>query len=147
MKYQVNNNEQNIFKHKIIFGLKILSLVFFSVFLFGFIEMQKDVWKAPVASKKLINPVKDKEASIKRATRIYRSRCAVCHGKTGLGDGPGGKALDPKPESLKTALIQHQTDGELFWKISNGRNDMIKWEPILSKQQRWDLVNYIRSLK
>jgi len=122
-------------------------LIILSFFLFGFIGLQKDVWKAPDKAKKLKNPTANMEASVQSGKKLFRSRCAVCHGKTGLGDGPGGKALVPQPESLKTPLVQNQTDGEIFWKISNGRNDMIKWEPILTEQQRWDLVNFIRSMK
>ncbi len=127
--------------------MKNLSIILISIFLFGFIGVQKDIWKAPEEAKKLKNPTVNMDISVQSGKKLYRSRCAVCHGKTGLGDGPGGKALVPQPESLKTPLVQNQTDGELFWKISNGRNDMIKWEPILSEQQRWDLVNYIRSIK
>jgi len=126
---------------------KNLLIILLSLFLFGFIGVQKDIWKAPEESKKLKNPTTNFENSVIRGKKIYRSRCAVCHGRTGLGDGPGGKALVPKPESLLTPLVLNQTDGELFWKISNGRNDMIKWDPILSEQQRWDLVNYIRKMK
>ena len=126
---------------------KHILIVLLSLFLFGFIGIQKDIWKAPEESKKLKNPTTNFEKSVIRGKKIYRSRCAVCHGKTGLGDGPGGKALVPKPKSLLTPLVLNQTDGELFWKISNGRNDMIKWEPILSEQQRWDLVNYMRKMK
>jgi len=126
---------------------KLLFLSLISVFLFGFIGFQQDIWKAPEAAKKIKNPTTDKDQSVLRGKKLFRSRCAVCHGRTGLGDGPGGKALVPQPESLLTPLVQNQTDGEIFWKISNGRNDMIKWEPILSEQQRWDLVNFIRTLK
>jgi len=126
---------------------KLLTLGLVSIFLFGFIGLQQDIWKAPEAAKKIKNPTKDKVQSSLRGKKLFRSRCAVCHGRTGLGDGPGGKALVPQPESLLTPLVQNQTDGEIFWKISNGRNDMIKWEPILSEQQRWDLVNFIRTLK
>jgi len=121
--------------------------IILSFSLFGFIGLQKDIWKAPEESKKLKNPTVNMDTSVLIGKKLYRSRCAVCHGRTGLGDGPGGKALVPQPESLKTPLVQNQTDGEIFWKISNGRNDMIKWEPILTEQQRWDLVNFIRTMK
>jgi len=121
--------------------------IILSFFLFGFIGLQKDIWKAPEQAKKLKNPTTNMKSSVESGKKLYRSRCAVCHGKTGIGDGPGGKALVPQPESLKTPLVQNQTDGEIFWKISNGRNDMIKWEPILTEQQRWDLVNFIRTMK
>jgi mono/diheme cytochrome c family protein len=131
-------------KNLYIKNIVILSLSFV---LLGFIGLQKDIWKAPEAAKKIVNPTTDKVTSALKGKKLYRSRCAVCHGVKGLGDGPGGKALVPKPESLKTNLIQNQTDGELFWKITNGRNDMIKWGPILTETQRWDLVNYVRTLK
>ena len=126
---------------------KNLLIILLSLFLFGFIGIQEDIWKAPEESKKLKNTTTNFEESVVRGKKIYRSRCAVCHGRKGLGDGPGGKALVPKPESLLTPLVLNQTDGEIYWKISNGRNDMIKWDPILSEQQRWDLVNYIRKMK
>ena len=126
---------------------KLLLTTIISIFLFGFIGMQEDVWKAPEAAKKIKNPVPKDANSIAQGKHIFRSRCAVCHGLNGHGDGPGAKALTPKPKDLSLPLIQNQTDGEIFWKISKGRNDMIKWEPILSEKQRWDLVNYIRTLK
>ncbi|HFS67442.1 MAG TPA: cytochrome c [Flavobacteriia bacterium] len=119
----------------------------FSFLLFGFIGFQDDIWKAPEAAKKLKNPTNKDANSIMQGKCIFRSRCAVCHGLNGHGDGPGAKALTPKPKDLTLPLIQNQTDGELFWKISKGRNDMIQWEPILSETQRWNLVNYIRTLK
>lgn len=127
--------------------VKNILVIIIAMFLFGFIGFQEDIWKAPEAAKRIKNPVADKKISAIKGKKLYRSRCAVCHGRTGLGDGPGGKALVPKPESLLTNLVQAQTDGELFWKITNGRNDMIKWGPILTEQQRWDLVNYVRTLK
>jgi len=115
--------------------------------LVSFIGMQEDIWKAPKEAKQIKNPVASSTTSIANGKKLFRSRCAVCHGTKGSGDGPGAKALVPKPESLTTALVQNQTDGELFWKVTNGRNDMIKWGPILTEKQRWDLVNYMRTLK
>ena len=126
---------------------KLLLISLISVFLLSFIGMQEDIWKAPEAAKKLKNPMAKDASSITRGKKIFRTRCAVCHDLNGHGKGPGAKALTPKPKDLTSDLVQNQTDGEIFWKISKGRNDMIKWEPILSENQRWDLVNYIRSLK
>ena len=70
----------------------------------------------------------------------------ACHGTKGKGDGAGGKSLNPKPANLASKEVQQQTDGEIFWKISNGRNAMIKWGPIIKESDRWHLVNYIRTL-
>ena len=127
--------------------LKYTLILGTALFFFGFIGLQEDIWKAPKEAKKIKNPIVNKDVSALNGKKLYRSRCAVCHGRTGLGDGPGGKALVPKPESLSTSLVQNQTDGEIFWKITNGRNDMIKWGPILSEEERWDLVNYLRTMK
>ena len=128
-------------------NIKNVLVIIIALFLFGFIGFQEDIWKAPDKAKLIKNPVEKDETSIASGKKLFRSRCAVCHGAKGYGDGPGGKALVPKPESLITSLVQNQTDGELFWKISKGRNDMIKWEPILTEKQRWNLVNYMRILK
>lgn len=70
-----------------------------------------------------------------------------CHGKTGAGDGPAGSALTPKPANFTdTNLMSKATDGELFWKMSNGRGPMPAWKDQLSETQRWQLVNYLRTL-
>ncbi len=124
----------------------ILSLVFLS---FVGISTQEDRWKAPTKAKELKNPIKAsiKAQSSKRGAKIFKTRCMICHGTQGKGDGIGGKALTIKPQNLTLKMVQSQTDGEIFWKITNGRNDMIKWGPILSEEQRWDVVNYVRTLK
>jgi len=127
---------------------KTLLYISLSIALLSFAG-QEDRWKAPDGAKKIKNPVKasTKAASAKRGAKLFKTRCMVCHGSQGEGDGIGGKALSPKPQNLTLAKVQSQSDGEIFWKITNGRNDMIKWGPILSEDQRWDVVNYVRTLK
>ncbi len=73
-------------------------------------------------------------------------RCIACHGPGGKGDGPASKALNPKPADHTSARTQAQTDGELFWKITNGKGMMVGWEKIIKEEDRWHLVNYIRTL-
>ena len=128
---------------------KLLYIVL-SVFMLSFISIhwQEDRWMAPEGAKALKNPISaaSRKESADRGAKIFKTRCMICHGPKGLGDGIGGKALNPKPQNLTSKMVQSQTDGEIFWKITNGRNDMIKWGPILSEDQRWDLVNYVRTL-
>ncbi len=132
---------------KILFG----ALAVFA--LFGFIRetniQEKGPWVAPSSAKEIKNPVSTKKisASAKKGAKSFKQFCVVCHGESGVGNGPGSKALDPKPANLTSALVQDQLDGEIFWKISNGRNAMIKWDPIIPEEDRWNLVNYIRTLK
>jgi mono/diheme cytochrome c family protein len=101
-------------------------------------------WKAPASAKALKNPV-ERAAGLKAGKSLFDTDCAMCHGKTGKGDGPAGAALNPKPENLAGKEVQRQTDGELFWKISEGRGAMPAWKS-LAEKDRWSLVRYIRSL-
>ena len=101
-------------------------------------------WKAPAAAKAMKNPVA-KAAGIKDAKPLYDTNCVLCHGSTGKGDGPAASALNPRPKSLADKAVQAQSDGELFWKISEGRGAMPAWKQ-LSEKERWSLVHYLRSL-
>ena len=103
-------------------------------------------WTAPVSAKNLKNPYSGK-SSINKGKSIYKTRCTVCHGEKGKGDGPAGKALKPPAADHSSALVQDQTDGELYWKISAGRGPMVSWKLILSEEDRWNVVNYLRTLK
>lgn len=97
-------------------------------------------WKAPAEAKALKNPEKG------TAQKSAEINCASCHGKSGKGNGPAAAALNPKPADWTSARVQSQTDGEIFWKITNGRGAMPPWKH-LPEKERWELVNYIRTLK
>lgn len=105
-----------------------------------------DRWIAHPSAKSLANPLNHDKPSIKKGRTIFKQRCVVCHGQEGKGDGAGSKALNPKPANLASQLVQSQADGELFWKISEGRGPMITWKNIIPEQDRWHLVNFIRTL-
>ena len=66
--------------------------------------------------------------------------------REGQGDGAAAVALNPKPADWTSKRVQDESDGELFWKISNGRGAMPPWKH-LPEQDRWALIRYIRSLK
>lgn len=100
-------------------------------------------WKAPADAKKTKNPVK----GVGNAKKNVETNCATCHGAGGKGDGPAAAALPPpKPADWTSAKVQAESDGELFWKISNGRGAMPPWKH-LPEKDRWEIVNYIRTLK
>lgn len=101
-------------------------------------------WKAPAAAKGMKNPV-DRVSGVKLGEVLFQENCVICHGKSGKGDGEAAAAMNPRPKSLADKRVQAQTDGELFWKISEGREAMPGWKRI-SEKERWSLVHYIRSL-
>ena len=108
--------------------------------------LHADDWMAPADACAVANPVTATPAAISQGKSVFDRNCVICHGATGQGDGAGATYMTPKPAKLVDAKIQAQSDGSLFWKISKGRNLMIGWAPTISEQDRWAVVDYIRSL-
>ena len=85
-------------------------------------------------------------ASITAGATAYREHCAACHGPSGAGNGPAGAALSPPPSDLRAHHAALHTAGDLFWWITHGRRQMPAFGDRLDVEQRWDLVNFIRTL-
>jgi mono/diheme cytochrome c family protein len=102
-------------------------------------------WKAPPSAANRPNPVAGNAIATALGEKLYIGNCMMCHGPTGRGDGPGAAALEKKPANLAERIRAGETDGALFWKISEGRSPMISWKGSLSETQRWELVNYIKT--
>ena len=115
--------------------------------LIGFSVFAQDSWVAPAEANAIVNPYSSNQIAAQKGGLMYQKLCWTCHGKTGLGDGPAGKTLNPKPKNFKLESVQEQSDGELFWKISNGNGMMLPYKHSLSEEQLWQLVNFIRTLK
>lgn len=101
-------------------------------------------WKAPASAKATKNSL-DQATGLKLGRPLFQENCVICHGKAGKGDGEAAAAMNPRPKSLAAKAVQAQTDGELFWKISEGREAMPGWKSI-SEKERWALVHHIRGL-
>ena len=103
-------------------------------------------WKAPAKERKVKNPIPSSSESRSRAQKIYVDKCASCHGVRGDGNGEMAKALDPHPSDFTDRhMMKEMTDGEIFWKITTGKGPMPSYQKELTENERWDLVNYIRS--
>lgn len=93
------------------------------------------------------NPIAPSADGIATAHAIYMDKCANCHGDKGEGDGPESGMYDPPPADLADAkMMNSMTDGEIFYKITEGRRPMPSFKKQLSDEQRWLLVNFIRTL-
>lgn len=103
-------------------------------------------WTAPVKASNLTNPLKNIAEASRKGRNIFNAQCFTCHGTDGKGDGPAAVSLNPKPANLTSASVQNQSDGAIFWEITNGNSPMPSFKYALSKTQRWELVNYIREL-
>jgi mono/diheme cytochrome c family protein len=104
-------------------------------------------WNAPAAAKNLQNPVPTTGDSLEVGTKNYSTHCQSCHGAKGDGKGERAEKLSIAPSDFTDAHAMGQmTDGELYWKISQGRRPMPAFQEKLTEQERWQLVDYIRTL-
>jgi len=106
----------------------------------------KEKWTAPAAETRKKNPVAVSESSLTAGQKVYVKRCLACHGKAGNGDGPDAADLGIHPAKLSDPAVREETDGELFWKITVGKKPMPNYGTRLSPTDRWNVINYIRSL-
>jgi mono/diheme cytochrome c family protein len=96
-----------------------------------------------------VNPIPPNAASVRQGQALYERNCVPCHGPTGKGDGPLGLTLNPRPADLSQHAVPGvHTDGQLFDWISHGfpGSAMPAFAPTLTEEERWHLVNYIRTL-
>lgn len=93
------------------------------------------------------NPIAVSAVSVAAGQTTYTQYCAVCHGPQGEGDGPAAAGLNPKPADFHAAHVQELPDGAIFYVITHGREGtaMVAWESIIAEEQRWELVNYLRT--
>jgi len=105
-----------------------------------------DEWVAPPSSKDVKNPLTADETTIAAGKKIYTKDCYTCHGSKGKGDGPNAVAQSKAPKDLLLPKTQSQTDGELFWKISEGKKPMPTNKKTLTEEQRWQVLIYVREL-
>ena len=93
------------------------------------------------------NPVEADEASVRRGAELFAIHCQMCHGQTAEGNGPVAAFLANKPANLTTPVVQAKSDGSIFLTITNGvEGKMPPLNENLTVPERWDLVNYMRTL-
>jgi mono/diheme cytochrome c family protein len=104
-----------------------------------------DEWGVPKEAVERSNPLPSTPESVRQGKDLFQKHCVLCHGQSGLGDGPAAASLKPKPSNLVEAGAHH-SEGELAWKIETGRAPMPGWKGTLTENQIWDVVNHIQSL-
>ena len=115
-------------------------------------DFSKNTWELPEDADKTRNPTAATPESVERGKALYldkeKGNCIFCHGETGAGNEANLPRLRRKPADLSNKEhMAEATDGELFWKISKGiRGIMPAGEKKLSETERWDVVNYVRTL-
>lgn len=126
-------------------AIPIIGVLAVAVFAAGLWAAEEE-WKAPSFRARKKNPVAADAQSISIGKTLYIQECLSCHGTVGRGDGSAAKDLEIPPGDLSSPSVADQTDGALFWKISTGRAPMPTFETLMTEEQRWHTVNYIRTL-
>jgi len=97
--------------------------------------------------KKAKNPLGPTPASLERGADLFRINCAMCHGQASDERGPVGKKLKPPPPGLEHDLVLNRSDAHIYTAITFGFGRMPPFKDKLSPQERWELVNFLRTRK
>ncbi|HEY9486994.1 MAG TPA: cytochrome c [Chryseosolibacter sp.] len=121
---------------------------FLSILSLSFSSFQDKPWNVPEAAEKMKNPTQASPDNINMGKTLYAKHCRSCHGKAGEGDGPKAAELKTSPGDFTAAEFQAQSDGSLYYKTTEGRDDMPNFKKkIGSDEDRWLIVHYLRTLK
>ena len=116
-------------------------------------DFSKNTWELPEDADKTKNPTPATAESIERGKALYLDRakgnCIFCHGETGAGNEANLPRLRRKPADLTNKeRMTAMTDGEVFWKITKGIQGIMPAgeRKMQEASERWDVVNYVRTL-
>jgi mono/diheme cytochrome c family protein len=102
---------------------------------------QDPTWRVPVEAAGKKNPLAEQPELAAGGKKLFTRICVECHGRS--GEGVKRSAAD-----LQLPVVQAQSDGALFWKITNGNPDRgMPSFSRLTELQRWQIVLHLRSLK
>lgn len=105
------------------------------------------LWQAPVEYSQRKNPVSTSQESREEGKKIYALNCLVCHGEDGRGQGVAAQSFGKRVANLTNTQLRKKSDGDLFWKITEGSWPMPAfWDgDSLSEEEIWHVIRYIRS--
>ena len=108
----------------------------------------------PVSGKEIVsqeselqNPIAPTPETLARARELFEINCAMCHGQTSAERGPVGKKLTPPPPGLDQDMVNGLSDSTIFKAITFGFGRMPVFKDKLLPEERWSLVNFLRTRK
>ena len=123
---------------------KILTIIgIVTIALYSFAQKE---WIVPEKYVTMENPI-DADVDKGIGKSLYAKHCKSCHGKEGYGDGPKANEQEGELGDFSSEEYQSQTDGELFYKTTFGRDDMPEYtKKMPDDEDRWLIVNHMRTL-
>ena len=124
--------KQNIFKSALL-AIIVLAISF---------SATAQEWEVPSDKKEIISAVPFSMKTKTQGKDIYAKSCKSCHGDVGKANF---LPLSPAPNDPGSEIFSKQTDGELFFKLTEGRGGMPAFKSQLADNERWAVISYIRS--
>ena len=124
---------------------KYLYILFFIFIIFrisAFAQSAAPVWVVPEEVKEKVCPFHFTPETVKSGENIFQKNCKSCHGDPGKQNWA---KIMPPPGDPASAVFQKQTDGEMFYRVTTGKAPMPQFGNILSEEERWQVISYIRS--
>jgi mono/diheme cytochrome c family protein len=103
-------------------------------------QLSAQEWEVPTDQKTLANPLEYNLSNVKRGKDLYYQHCKSCHGDPGKNNY---LPLVPHPVDITSDQMHKNSEGDLFYKITNGRGGMPLFKATISEDDRWRIVNYI----
>lgn len=107
----------------------------------------KQQWQAPPETKNVVNPLKITPDIMRHAKFLYMNKCEQCHGAEGLGNGGFNDPKWRQSTNLASEMVQANTDGELFYKVSTNRDRHPATKILYKEEERWAIVAFLRTFK
>jgi cytochrome c5 len=122
--------------------LYILIFIFIVFRIGAFSQTSSPAWVVPQEAMENVCPFQFTPETIKSGEIVFQKNCKSCHGDPGKQNFA---KLVPPPEDPASAKFQQQTDGEIFFKVTMGKTPMPQFGNILSEEERWQVISYVRS--
>ncbi|HSF14203.1 MAG TPA: cytochrome c [Vicinamibacteria bacterium] len=130
------------------FALTLSLVLAASATLYALQESSSGTWEVPDEAKAVENPVENTPEALSAGAELFKKHCVMCHGESGKGDGPATQFIKPAPPDVTTADARNRlTDGEIFYKMTVGKQPMPPMNRKMSETERWQVVHYLRSLQ
>jgi cytochrome c553 len=115
-------------------------IILSAIALFSVTQLFAQDWIVPDDQKNLVNPLPYNLDNVKKGKELFLKNCKSCHGDPGKNNV---LPLVPPPVDITSEKMQKNSEGEMFYKISNGRGAMPQFKATISDDDRWRIVNYI----
>ncbi len=100
-----------------------------------------------IAGQPATEPLPATSQSVQRGQALFNRTCAICHGESAQGNGKLAAFFNPQPANLTSPAIQKLASGDIFLVITNGFAQMPSLKENFSVADRWDVINYVRTVK